>query len=147
LKFRVIDLGRDYPGHITDFADARNSFVKDLLDDEYLLFVDSDEEAPKMLLDYIGKLKPQFPYYWVRRIELVNNKYVPVFNPNYNGRLCSNRVRFIGRVHEMIIPREPHGVIDIPIIHNHTGPASYRGGAQSGLKLGLLKVREVVRGW
>jgi len=147
LKFRVIDLGRDYPGHITDFADARNSFVKDLLDDEYLLFVDSDEEAPKMLLDYIGRLKPQFPYYWVRRIELVNNKYVPVFNPNYNGRLCSNRVRFIGKVHEMIIPREPHGVIDIPIIHNHTGQASYTGGAQSGLKLGLLKVREVVRGW
>ena len=147
MKFRVIDLGRDYPGHITDFADARNSFVKDLLDDEYLLFVDSDEEAPKMLLDYIGRLKPQFPYYWVRRIELVNNKYVPVFNPNYNGRLCSNRVRFIGRVHEMIIPREPHGVIDIPIIHNHTGQASYTGGAQSGLKLGLLKVREVVRGW
>ena len=147
LKFRVIDLGRDYPGHITDFADARNSFVKDLPDDEYLLFVDSDEEAPKMLLDYIGKLKPQFPYYLVRRIGLGNNKYVPVFNPNYNGRLCSNRVRFIGRVHEMIIPREPHGVIDIPIIHNHTGPASYGGGAQSGLKLGLLKVREVVRGW
>ena len=147
MKFRVIDLGRDYPGHITDFADARNSFVKDLLDDEYLLFVDSDEEAPKMLLDYIGRLKPQFPYYWVRRIELVNNKYVPVFNPNYNGKLCSNRVRFIGKVHEMIIPREPHGVIDIPIIHNHTGQASYTGGAQSGLKLGLLKVREVVRGW
>ena len=147
MKFRVIDLGRDYPGHITDFADARNSFVKDLPDDEYLLFVDSDEEAPKMLLDYIGRLKPQFPYYWVRRIELVNNKYVPVFNPNYNGKLCSNRVRFIGRVHEMIIPREPHGVIDIPIIHNHTDPASYTGGAQSGLKLGLLKVREVVREW
>ena len=100
-----------------------------------------------MLLDYIGRLKPQFPYYWVRRIELVNNKYVPIFNPNYNGRLCSNRVRFIGRVHEMIIPREPHGLIDIPIIYNHTGPASYRGEAQSGLKLGLLKVREVVRGW
>ena len=47
LKFRVIDLGRDYPGHITDFADARNSFVKDLRDDEYLLFVDKDEEAPR----------------------------------------------------------------------------------------------------
>jgi len=47
LKFRIIDLGRDYPGHITDFADARNSFVKDLRDDEYLLFVDKDEEAPR----------------------------------------------------------------------------------------------------
>jgi len=33
------------------------------------------------LLDYIGRLKPQFPYYWVRRIELVNNKYVPESPP------------------------------------------------------------------
>ena len=147
LKFTVVDLGRDYPGRISDFADARNSFIKNLPDREYVLFVDSDEEAPKMLLDYVGTLKPQFPYYWVRRIELVNNKYVPVFNPNYNGKLCSNKVRFIGRVHEIITPREPHGVIDIPIIHNHSGPASYSGGAQSMLKLGLLKVREVVRGW
>jgi hypothetical protein len=147
LKFTVVDLGRDYPGRISDFADARNSFIKDLPNGEYVLFVDSDEEAPKMLLDYIGSLTPQFPYYWVRRIELVNNKYVPVFNPNYNGKLCSNKIRFIGRVHEMITPREPHGVIDIPIIHNHSGPASYSGSAQSMIKLGLLKVREVVRGW
>jgi hypothetical protein len=147
LKFTVVDLGRDYPGRISDFADARNSFIKDLPNGEYVLFVDSDEEAPKMLLDHISSLKPQFPYYWVRRIELVNNKYVPVFNPNYNGKLCSNKIRFIGRVHEMITPREPHGVIDIPIIHNHSGLASYSGGAQSMIKLGLLKVREVVRGW
>jgi len=147
LKFTVVDLGRDYPGHISDFADARNSFIKDLPDGEYVLFVDRDEEAPKMLLNYIRSLKPQFPYYWVRRIELVNNKYVPVFNPNYNGKLCSNKIRFIGRVHEMIAPREPHGMIDIPIIHNHSGPTSYSGGAQSKIKLGLLKVREVVRGW
>jgi hypothetical protein len=47
----------------------------------------------------------------------------------------------------MIIPREPHGVIAIPITHNHTGPASYTGGAESGLMFGLLKMREVVRGW
>jgi hypothetical protein len=147
LKFTVVDLGRDYPGHISDFAEARNSFIKDLPDGEYVLFVDSDEEAPEMLLDYIGRLKPQFPYYWIRRVELVNNRYVPVFNPNFNGKLCSNGIRFVGRVHEMITPREPHGVIDIPIIHNHSGPASYSGGAQSMLKLGLLKVREVVRGW
>jgi hypothetical protein len=147
LKFTIVDLGRDYSGQISDFADARNSFIKDLPDGEYVLFVDSDEEAPKMLLDYIGRLKPQFPYYWIRRVELVNNRYVPVFNPNYNGKLCSSKVRFVGRVHEMIIPREPHGVIDIPIIHNHTGPASYSGGAQTKVKLGLLKVREVVRGW
>lgn len=143
----MVDLRRDYPGHISDFADARNTFLKNLPDQEYVLFVDSDEEAPKMLLDYLEGLKPQFPYYWVRRVELVNNRYVPVFNPNFNGKLCSNKVRFVGRIHEIIVPREPHGVIDIPIIHNHTGQASYSGGAQSRLKLGLLKVREVVRGW
>lgn len=147
MKFTVVDLRRDYPGHISDFADARNTFLKNLPDQEYVLFVDSDEEAPKMLLDYLEGLKPQFPYYWVRRVELVNNRYVPVFNPNFNGKLCSNKVRFVGRIHEIIVPREPHGVIDIPIIHNHTGQASYSGGAQSRLKLGLLKVREVVRGW
>jgi hypothetical protein len=81
LKFTIVDLGRDYPGNISDFAEARNSFVKNLLYEEYESFVDSDEEAPKMLLDYIGRLKPQFPYYWVRRIELANNKYVPSSQP------------------------------------------------------------------
>jgi hypothetical protein len=47
----------------------------------------------------------------------------------------------------MIVPREPHGSIDIPIIHYHHGPSSYSGGGQSRIKLGLLKVREVVGGW
>jgi hypothetical protein len=38
---------QDYPGRIT----ARNSFVKDLPDEKYLMFVNSDKEAPKMLLN------------------------------------------------------------------------------------------------
>jgi hypothetical protein len=47
----------------------------------------------------------------------------------------------------MIIPREHYGMIDIPIVHDDTGPASYARGTQSGLLLGLLKKRDVVRGW
>ena len=111
------------------------------------MFADSYEEAPKMLLDYLAKLKPQFPYYWVRRVELSNYRYVTVLNPNYNGILCSNKVRFVGGVHEMISPREPHGLVDIPVIHNHCSPTKYSGRAQSRVKLALLKVIEVVRGW
>ncbi|HEV2120279.1 MAG TPA: hypothetical protein VGS11_09285 [Candidatus Bathyarchaeia archaeon] len=37
MKFSVVDLGRDYSGHISDFAEARNSFIKDLPDNEYSL--------------------------------------------------------------------------------------------------------------
>ncbi|HZY47658.1 MAG TPA: hypothetical protein VFE96_07675 [Candidatus Bathyarchaeia archaeon] len=122
-------------------------FSRSWAGDENILFVDSDEEAPKMLLDYVGRLRPQFPYYWVRRVGLVNNKYVPISNPNFNGKLCSNRVRFIGRVNEIIVPREPHGVINIPIIHRHAGPAPYSSGGQSRLRLELLKVQEVILGW
>lgn len=127
MKFEVIYLGRDYEGKITDFSEARNSFLETLDDDEYVLFVDDDEEAPQLLLRYISKLKPQYPYYWVRKVELHNNRYIPQFNPHFDSRLISNKVRFFGRVNERIRPKNPHGIIDIPIIHNHTGPATWTG--------------------
>ncbi|OLD02416.1 MAG: hypothetical protein AUJ07_08770 [Crenarchaeota archaeon 13_1_40CM_3_53_5] len=90
------------------------------------MFIDDDEEAPKMLFDYLKGMKPRYPYYWIRRVNLWNGRYVPVLNPDYEPRLVSSSVRFHGWVHERVVPRKPHGWIDIPIIHNHVGPPQYR---------------------
>jgi hypothetical protein len=97
-----------------------------LTSNEWVLFIDNDEEASEMLLNYLSKLEPKFPYYWIRRINLHNGRYREAWNPDLVPRLVSNRVKFVGRVHEKVVPRDPHGVIDFPIIHNHLGPIRYR---------------------
>ncbi len=127
MKFKIVDLGRDWKGPqpIPNLSKARNTFLTDLEDDEYVLFIDSDEEAPKTLLNYISRLKPQYPYYAIRRIELRENRIVPRFNPFFKGCLLSNKVRYAGHPHELVYPRRPVGWIDIPIIHNHVGGSSY----------------------
>lgn len=115
-----------------------------------MLFLDDDEEASDMLLDYLSQLEPRFPYYWVRRLNLYNGKYRAIWNPELATRLVSNRVRYVGRVHERIVPKDPHGVIDYPIIHNHIGPTTYRNYWYQSHPLyrfwiGVRKVMEVIR--
>ncbi len=150
MKYKVVCLGRDYEGRFTDFSEAKNSFIENLPDNEYVLFVDSDEEAPQILLRYLDRLKPLYPYYWVRKVELHNNRYIPQFNPHFDSRLISNRVRFFGRVNERAKPKNPHGVIDIPIVHNHIGPQKWTGHSYQYLPyyrywMGIKKMVEVVR--
>jgi hypothetical protein len=134
-------LGTDYSGKIEDFAAARNSFLSR---NEWVLFIDNDEEASGMLLNYLAKLEPKFPYYWIRRVNLHNG------NPDFAPRLVSNRVKFIGRVHEKVVPRDPHGIIDFPIIHNHLGLFEYKNYWYQDLPLyrfwiGVKKAVEVMR--
>ena len=116
-------MGRDYQGKIDDFAAARNYFLSK---HDWVLFIDDDEEASEMLLKYIAELTPEYPYYWIRRLNLQNGRFREAWNPDFAPRLVSNKVKFIGRVHERIIPRDPHGTIDFPIIHNHNGSFSYK---------------------
>jgi len=91
-----------------------------------VLFIDNDEEASEMLLSYLSQLEPKYPYYWIRRINLHNGRYREAWNPDFAPRLVSNRVEFFGRVHERIRPKDPHGIIDFPIIHNHLGASTYK---------------------
>lgn len=127
MNFRIVNLG-DYPMKITSFADARNSILDTLSDDEYVLWKSDDEELTQMLLDYLKVLKPQYPYYAIRRIFLMNGKYKARQNPDFSPHLVSNRVRYIGNIHETIVPRKPYGIIDFPIIHNHTDHWNYSSG-------------------
>lgn len=136
MIFQLVNI-RDYPHPLTSFAEARNYYLKQLKDGEYVLFVEEDEEVPEMLLSYIRSLRPDYPYYNIRRVNLFNNRHVPLWNPFYCGKLCSNRVRFVGSIHEVpwifretIGPDYHHlayldkpsrgeaGWIDIPTIHN-----------------------------
>lgn len=147
MKYRIVRLGRDYSGKIENFAEARNSFLSP---DHYVLFLDDDEEASDMLLEHITKVEARYPYYWIRRINLWNGRYRAIWNPEYAPRLVSYKVRFVGRVHETIVPKKPHGMIDFPIIHNHIGPSHYRNywyqnHAFYRLWLGTKKVMEVLR--
>ena len=147
MEYRIVNLGTDYPGGIEDFAEARNSF----LHDGWVLFIDHDEEAPQQLLRVLDQLDPKEPYYWVRRVNLLNGRYVPGWNPDFKPALVSSRVRFFGRVHERVKPKNPHGLIDIPIIHNHNGPQAYRNYWYQDLPfyrlwLASKKVMEVARG-
>ena len=142
-----MNLGTDYPGKIEYFADARNSFLSK---HEWVLFVDNDEEASEMLLKYLSQLEPNYPYYWIRRIKLHNGRYREAFNPDFAPRLVSNRVKFVGRVHEKVVPKDPHGIIDLPIIHNHLGSFSYKNYWYQDLPgyrvwLGVKKAIEVIR--
>ena len=103
-----------------------------------------------MLLNYLETLAPRFPYYWIRRFNLYNGRYRALWNPDFAPRLVSNKVRFVGRVHERVVPKEPHGMIDFPIIHNHRGPVTYKNyWYQDNLLyrmwLGVKKALEVVR--
>ena len=123
VKFKTVRLGTDYPGNIDDFSSARNSFLSSR---EWVLFVDNDEEPTGMLLNYLDTLDPKFPYYWIRRINLHNGRYRQAWNPDFAPRLVSDRVKFVGRIHERVVPKDPHGVIDFPIIHNHLGKFGYK---------------------
>lgn len=120
MNFQIVSLGRDYPGKITDFAEARNSFLKDLPDDQWILFLDDDAEAPLMLLDKLKRFQPpkDARYYSIRTLNLTNGAYNPEHNPFFWRVLVSNKVRYSGRLHERV-KGEPTGLIDIPIIHNH----------------------------
>ena len=149
MKYRTVRLGKDYPGHIDDFAGARNSF----LNNGWVLFLDDDEEVTDGFLRLLDSLNPeQTPYYWVRRINLYRGRYMPAWNPDWKAALVSNRVRFYGRVHERVSPRKPHGVIDLPIIHNHNGAdGNYRNMWYQALPfyrlwLASKKIVEVARG-
>jgi hypothetical protein len=147
MKYQIVSLGRDFKGKITSFAEARNSFFSQY---EWVLFIDDDEEASDMLLNYIDRLKPQYPYYWIRRLNLQDGRYRAHWNPEYSSRLVSNKVRFVGKLHERVQPKDPHGIIDFPIIHNHTGSFGYPNRWYQDLPtyriwLGLRKMMEVIR--
>ena len=154
MKIRIVDLANDYPGKISSFAEARNYFLEQLANGEYAFFIADDEEIPRMLLSKIEQLPGLYPYYWVRRIQLLRDKYVPAWNPHFESQLCSNRVRFYGRVHEHVTPRDPHGIIDIPVIHNQVdGRASYTDMVPAWMHskwyqswMAVKKVVEVARG-
>lgn len=122
VKFKIVKLGTDYSGKIDDFSTARNSFLSS---NEWVLFVDNDEEPTQMLLNYLNQLEPRFPYYWIRRVNLHDGRYREAWNPDFAPRLASNKVKFVGRIHEKVVPRDPHGIIDFPIIHNHLGLFGY----------------------
>ena len=128
MRFEIVDLEQAWWGKIEDFSVVRNCFIEKLPDDEYILWKSRDEEMPESLLDYIRRLKPQYPYYDILRVNLVNNHWVEWANPRYSGSLVSNRVRYKGRLHERLVPSKPYGRIDIPIIHNQHGPRSYNSG-------------------
>jgi hypothetical protein len=147
MQYKTISLGKDYAGKIDNFAEARNYFLSKY---DWVLFLDDDEEASGMLLEYLSKLEPRFPYYWIRRINLHNGRYRSIWNPELATRLVSNKVRYVGRVHERVVPQDPHGVIDFPIIHNHLGPSTYKNYWFQDLPvyrfwLGAKKAIEVVR--
>lgn len=128
MKYRVIDLARDYPSRITDWAKARNSFLDQLGPQDWILWKAEDEELTFSLTQYLSQLKPEYPYYAIRRINLIHGKYQEWANPDLSPQLVSNRVRYVGRVHEHPVPRKPYGVIDYPIIHNQNGIRPYDSG-------------------
>ncbi len=147
MKYKIVSLGRDYEGKITSFADARNHFLSK---NEWVLFIDDDEEASRMLLDFLDQLEPKYPYYWIRRLNLADGKYRALWNPDYSPRLVSSKVRFVGDVHERVTPKDPHGIIDFPIIHNHKGGFAYKNKFYQDLPiyriwLGIKKAIEVIR--
>lgn len=126
MNFTIHTL-KEYPNQpIKDFAEARNWFLRQLDKDEYVFFLSDHEEAPIMLLKYIAGLKPEYPYYAIRLIRLVNNRLEVLYDPIYQPNLCSNRMKFVGKLHEGPVPRRPYGTIDIPMIHNSDGHHSYR---------------------
>ena len=51
-----------------------------------------------MLSNYLSRLEPKFPYYWIRRVNLYNGRYRSAWNPDLVPRLVSNRVKFGARL-------------------------------------------------
>jgi len=147
VRYKIVSLGTEYPGKVDDFAHARNLFLSKY---EWVLFIDDDEEASHMLLNYLDGLEPSFPYYWIRRINLYAGRYREAWNPDFAPRLVSSRVKFVGRVHEKVTPKDPHGIIDFPILHNHVGPFTYKNlwyqdTPAYRIWIGFKKAIEVVR--
>ena len=103
-----------------------------------------------MLLEHIQGLSPEEPYYWIRRINLLHGKYVTEWNPEYSPQLVSNRIHFVGALHEHVEPRKPHGIIDYPIIHDHRNSWNYDSGWKAGPAyrpfIIAKKLVEVIRG-
>jgi hypothetical protein len=127
LNYRIVDIG-ELPVKITNFADTRNSILDTLENGEYVLWKSADEELSQMLTDHIERLKPEFPYYAIRRINLIDGHYSEQGNPEYSPHLVSNQVRYKGAIHEQVKPRKPYGRIDYPIIHNHPWGWKYTSG-------------------
>lgn len=141
MKYRIANL-KQYPHQpIMDFAKARNWFVDQLADDEYVLFTSDHEETPKMLLDYISRVDSDYPYYKIRLLRFINSRLEVMYDPVYQPNLVSNRVRFVAhatskdgkRVHEGCEPKWPFGTIDIPMLHNTDGSHSYIGAEDNRL--------------
>lgn len=145
MIYHVVDLGRDYHGKIHDFAEARNSFLDGLSDNEYILYKDSDVELTKTLETYLNNLKPEFPWYDIRQVNLRNWKFMQLENPFFTGVLASNRVHWQGRVHEKLYPRNPHGIIDAPLVHNHLGPTTYQNWTPPRPLLVAKKLWQILR--
>jgi len=150
LDYRIIDLAQDYPGRITDWAEARNSFLDQLGPGEWILWKAEDEEHSSSLIQYLAGLNPRYPYYAIRRINLVHGKFQEWANPDFQPFLVSNRVRYVGRVHEHVVPRKPYGIIDYPIIHCQNGPRPYDSGWKATMAYrpvhAVKKAVEVLRG-
>ncbi len=127
LKYRMVNL-QDLPIKITNFAETRNRILEQLDDDEYVLWTSEDEEPSQMLLAHLNHARAIYPYYAVRRINLVNGRFYESANPEYSPHLVSNRVRYKGAIHETVMPRKPMGRIDYPIIHNHSLDWKYSSG-------------------
>ena len=147
MKYKIVDLGWDYAGKIDDFAKARNFFLLDLPDDEYVLYLDSDVEASDLLLEHVRQLRPEYPWYDIRQINYLNGHYQQLGNPFFTGVLASNRVRWRSKngVKEKLYPRNPHGRIDLPLIHNHVGPTTHWEVNPPRPILAAKKIYEIVR--
>lgn len=146
MNFQIVDIGRDYPGKIRDFAEARNSFLDRLIhNDEYILYKDSDVEASQMLLEHLQQLEPTMPWYDIRQINYRNGVYQPLENPFFTGVLVSRKAVWVGKIHEKVYPRNPHGRIDLPLIHNHIGPDKYPNRHPPRLLLAMKKMNEILR--
>jgi len=128
LKYRIVDLAWDYPGRITDWSKARNHFLDELGPGEWILWKAQDEELTLGLIKHLAGLNPTYPYYAIRRINLVHGRFQEWANPDFSPQLVSNRVRYVGRVHEHLVPRKPYGIIDYPIIHDQNGGRPYNSG-------------------
>jgi hypothetical protein len=146
MNYSIINLGHDYPGKIIDFAAARNSFIRRLPDNQYILWKSDDEEYSKELLPFLDNLEPKYPYYAIRRINLLEGKYRPSQNPDFEPFIVSNKVRYRGAVHERVYPRKPYGRISYPtVIHNHVGPSLYGQTNTNILKIALQRAYLVMR--
>ena len=127
LKYETYNLGHDWPGKIHDFSKVRNLFLEHS-DTGWIFWQSDDEEPSRLLLKYIEGLNPTYPYYGIRRINLRNGRYIQAENPDFSPHLVSDKVRYVGKLHEHVEPRRPCGYIDYPIIHNQANGDSYNSG-------------------